>query len=143
MMLAAKEEAAYRRVFTTLRVTLPVTIALSTANWLLSPYTLRLFTNNENVIHLGYFIMMVDIIIEIGRCLNMTFVSSLKAAGDYLFPLIVGLLTMWGFGVAGVYFGTATDEFLRGLIVMRRWRKKRWLGKAVVQKENDPVAAWH
>ena len=154
---AAKEEAAYRRVFTTLRVTLPVTIALSTANWLLSPYTLRLFTNNENVIHLGYFIMMVDIIIEIGRCLNMTFVSSLKAAGDYLFPLIVGLLTMWGFGVtvgysfgvlagfgvAGVYFGTATDEFLRGLIVMRRWRKKRWLGKAVVQKENDPVAAWH
>lgn len=25
--------------------------------------------------------------------------------------------------------GTATDEFLRGLIVMQRWRKKKWRRK--------------
>lgn len=145
---AGKEEAAFRRTFNTLKVSLPITIALATANWLLSPFTLRAFTANENIIHLGFYIMLVDIVIEIGRCLNMTFVSSLKAAGDYIFPLIVGLICMWGLGatvgytmgvavgvgVYGVFMGTATDEFLRGLITMNRWRKKKWVGKAIVKK---------
>ena len=143
---AGKINAAYKRVFATLKVTMPITIGLSTINCILSPYSLRLFTDNQEIIHLGFFIMLVDILIEIGRCLNMTFVNSLKAAGDYVFPLIVGLITMWGlgvtvgyglgitlgFGIAGVFFGTATDEFIRGLIVMNRWRKKKWVGKALV-----------
>lgn len=145
---ADKTEAAYKRVFQTLKISLPITIGLSLANWLLSPFTLHLFTNNENIIHIGFYIMAVDIVIEIGRCLNMTFVSSLKAAGDYIYPLIVGMITMWGLGVtvgfglgvylgigvAGVYAGTAADEFIRGLITMNRWRKKKWLGKKVVKK---------
>ncbi len=145
---AGKEDAAYKRVFQTLKISLPITIGLATANWLLSPLSLRLFTDNPNVIHLGFYIMLVDILIEIGRCLNMTFVNSLKAAGDYIYPLIVGLISMWGigavvgysfgvflsFGVAGVFFGTAMDEFLRGLVVMRHWAQKKWYGKSLVKK---------
>lgn len=143
-----KEDAAYRRVFDTLKISLPVTIGLATINCLISPWTLRIFTSNENIIRLGFYILLVDIMIETGRCLNMTFISSLKAAGDYVFPFIVGLISMWGFGVtvgytmgivvkigvAGVFIGTATDELLRGLIVMTRWRKQRWRGKAVIEK---------
>lgn len=151
---AGKEDAAYKRVFQTLKITLPITIGLAVANWLLSPLTLRLFTTNEDIIHLGFYIMLVDILIEIGRCLNMTFVSSLKAAGDYIYPLIVGLISMWclgatvgytagiilHFGVAGVFLGTATDEFLRGLVVMRHWYLKKWVGKAIVKKKEAPAA---
>lgn len=144
---AGKEDAAYKRAFSTLKVSLPITIGLSAINCLLSPYSLRLFTDNINIINMGFYIMMVDIVIETGRCLNMTFVSSLKAAGDYLFPLYVGLFCMWGLGatvgytlgvavgigVSGVFMGTATDEFIRGLIVMRRWYKKKWCGKALTK----------
>lgn len=144
---AGKEDAAYKRVFSTLKVSLPITIALSTANWLLSPYTLRIFTENENIIKIAFYIMLVDIFIEIGRCLNMTMVSSLKAAGDYVFPLLVGVCTMWGLGatigytmgialaigVAGVYMGTATDECIRGLIVLSRWKSRKWCGKKLVE----------
>ncbi|MCQ2518951.1 MAG: MATE family efflux transporter [Lachnospiraceae bacterium] len=146
---AGKEDAAYRRAFATLKVSLPITIGLAIANMLLSPFTLRLFTSNQEIIHIGFFIMAVDIVIETGRCLNMTFVSSLKAAGDYIFPLVVGIITMYGlgvtvgytmgvivgFGVAGVFAGTAADEFIRGLIVMNRWRRKKWLGKAIVKSD--------
>ncbi len=145
---AGKEEAAYKRVFQTLRLSIPITIALATCNWIICPYTLHIFTENKEIIRLGYYIMLVDIFIEIGRCLNMTVISSLKAAGDYIYPLVIGLLTMWGlgatvgyalgiplgFGVAGVFVGTATDECIRGLIVLHHWRKKKWVGKAVVQK---------
>lgn len=144
---AGKQEAAYKRVFTTLKVSMPITIGLAVVNCLTCPYTLKLFTKNEIIIGLARTIMFVDIFIEIGRCLNMTFVCSLKAAGAYIFPLIVGLITMWGlgltvgyglgvlagFGVAGVFAGTATDECLRGLIVMYYWGKKKWYGKAIVK----------
>ena len=96
---AGKEDAAYRRVFATLKLTLPITVGLATINWLISPWTMQIFKSNDTVIKLAFWVMFVDIFIEIGRCLNMTFVSSLKAAGDYMFPLIVGLLTMWLIGV--------------------------------------------
>lgn len=144
---AGKEDAAYKRVFSTLKISLPVTIGMSTLNWLLSPYSLRFFTDNSQVIKFASMIMLVDIVIEIGRCLNMTFVSSLKAAGDYVFPLVVGLIMMWGIGatvgytmgvvvgvgVAGVFMGTASDEFLRGLVTMWRWRSGKWRGRALVK----------
>ena len=146
---AGKSEEAYKRVFKTLRTSLPITIALASVNAILCRYTLRLFTSNENIIALGQMIMIADIFVETGRCLNMTFVSSLKAAGAYIFPLIMGLVCNWslglttgyllgvvlGVGVAGIYAGTATDECIRGLIVMYYWYKKKWLGKAIVDKK--------
>ncbi len=148
---AGKEDAAFKRVFTTLKISLPVTIGMSTLNWLLSPHTLRFFTDNETVIKYASTIMLIDIVIEIGRCLNMTFISSLKAAGDYMFPLFVGLGMMWGIGatvgyvmstvvgigVAGVFIGTASDEFLRGLVSMWRWSKQKWRGKALVKAKKE------
>ena len=143
---AGKTDEAYKRVFKTLRTSMPITIALASVNALLCRYTLQFFTSNQNIISLGQMIMIADIFVETGRCLNMTFVSSLKAAGAYIFPLIMGILCNWGLGlttgytvgvvlgmgVAGIYAGTATDECIRGLIVMYYWYKKKWLGKSVV-----------
>ncbi len=147
---AGKQEAAYKRVFKTLSTSMPITIALASINALLCRYTLQLFTDNQHIIALGQIIMIVDIFVEMGRCLNMTFVSSLKAAGAYIFPLIMGILCNWGLGlvtgytvgvalgvgVAGIYAGTATDECIRGLIVMYYWYKKKWFGKSVVDKKD-------
>lgn len=149
---AGKHEEAYKRVFKTLRTSLPITIALASVNALLCRYTLQFFTQNPNIIALGQMIMIADIFVETGRCLNMTFVSSLKAAGAYIFPLIMGILCNWGLGlttgymlgvalglgVAAIYLGTATDECIRGIIVMLYWYKKKWVGKSVVDK-NDRV----
>jgi putative MATE family efflux protein len=150
---AGKEETAYKRVFRTLLTSMPITIMLASINAVFCRYTLQIFTQNENIIALGQMIMIVDIFVEIGRCLNMTFVCSLKAAGAYIFPLIMGLLCNWGLGlttgwlvgvymgvgVAGIFAGTATDECIRGLIVMYYWYKKKWFGKSVVDKQKKNV----
>ena len=152
---AGKQEEAYKRVFRTLRTSMPITIALASVNALLCRFTLQLFTDNPNIIALGQMIMIVDIFVEMGRCLNMTFVSSLKAAGAYVFPLIAGILCNWGLGlttgyfvgvalgvgVAGIFAGTATDECIRGLIVMYYWYKKKWFGKSVVDKNKESIEA--
>ena len=145
---AGKSDEAYKRVFKTLRTSMPITIALASINAVFCSYTLRFFTENANIIALGQAIMIADIFVETGRCLNMTFVSSLKAAGAYIFPLIMGIVCNWGLGlttgylagivfgvgVAGVYAGTALDELIRGLIVMYYWYKKKWLGKSVIER---------
>ncbi|MCR5256322.1 MAG: MATE family efflux transporter [Acetatifactor sp.] len=145
---AGKEDAAYRRVWRTLLTSMPITLALAAVNWQLSPYTLRLFTDNQAIIDIAYKIMFVDLFIEVGRVLNMTFVCSLKASGDYVFPLAVGLFTMWflgatgghlfgitlGLGAMGVFMGTAIDECVRGIIVMGRWKSGKWRGKSIVEK---------
>ena len=145
---AGKSDEAYKRVFKTLRTSMPITIALASINAVFCSYTLRFFTENANIIALGQAIMIADIFVETGRCLNMTFVSSLKAAGAYIFPLIMGIVCNWGLGlttgylagivfgvgVAGVYAGTAVDELIRGLIVMYYWYKKKWLGKSVIER---------
>ena len=73
------------------------------------------------------------------------------SAGDYIYPLIVGLITMvllgavggycygvvLGFGVAGIFAGTASDECIRGLIVLDHWRRRKWFGKKVVDSDED------
>ncbi len=147
---ADKTDEAYKRVFKTLRVSMPITIVLAIINVILCRYTLGIFTQNQNIIALGQLIMIADIFVEIGRCLNMTFVSSLKAAGAYIFPFIAGLVCNWGLGlttgylvgvvlgigVVGIYMGTAADECIRGLIVMSYWYRKKWLGKSVVDQKD-------
>ncbi|SDB64154.1 MATE family efflux transporter [Butyrivibrio sp. INlla16] len=150
---AGKTDEAYKRVFKTLRVSMPITIVLAIINVILCRYTLGIFTQNQNIIALGQLIMIADIFVEIGRCLNLTFVSSLKAAGAYIFPFIAGLICNWGLGlttgylvgvmlglgVVGIYIGTATDECIRGLIVMSYWYRKKWLGKSVVDQKDKNV----
>ena len=85
---------------------------------------------------------------EIGRTTNLVVIGSMKAAGDVLFPVFVGMAVMWGvgifvgyscgvlfsLGVAGVFMGTASDECVRGMIALLRWRKGSWKGKAVVKE---------
>lgn len=93
---------------------------------------------------------MVGIVIEIGRTINLVIIGSMKAAGDVLFPVLVGMAVMWtigisvgygcgvwlSLGVAGVFMGTAADECARGIVAFFRWRKGNWKGKAVV-KDNS------
>ena len=148
---AGKNEEAYKRVFKTLRISLPITIALAGINAVFCGYTLHIFTDNPHIIALGRQIMIADIFVETGRCLNLTFGSSLKVAGAYIFPLVTGVLSNWGIGlttgyvagvllglgVAGIFIGTAADECIRGMIVMYYWYKKKWLGKSVVESKEQ------
>ena len=62
-----------------------------------------------------------------------------KKISEYLdyFGLTTGYMAgvVLGMGVASIFIGTATDECIRGIIVMYYWYKKKWLGKSVVDKD--------
>ena len=146
---AGREDAAAKRVIKTLWTALPVAVCIATLNCLICPITLKLFNCDAETLILVRQVLMVAIVMEIGRTTNLVIIGSMKAAGDVLFPVFVGMAVMWGvgisvgygcgvlfsLGVAGVFMGTAADECVRGVIALLRWKRGSWKGKTVV-KEN-------
>ncbi len=86
-------------------------------------------------------LLRLAIILEPGRVFNVVVISSLRATGDVGFPIQMAVLSMWcvwvplawllglklGLGLAGFWIAMITDEWLRGLLMYRRWKKRRWL----------------
>jgi len=97
-------------------------------------------SENPEVIQLTALLLLGSIALETGRVFNLVIISALKGAGDVAFTVRVGLFSMWGIGVLlawffGLYLGygvlaawlaVAADEWVRGLIMVQRWRSGRW-----------------
>jgi putative MATE family efflux protein len=117
-----------------------VSTILTVVIYLLRDSIIPLFTTESEIAALTATLIAGSIILEAGRVFNLIFISALKAAGDIKFPVKMGILSMWGWGVAmsylfGVHWGygvigawmaIAFDEWFRGLIMARRWRSKVW-----------------
>ena len=101
---------------------------------------LRVFTEQPEILALTGSLVMGSIVLEAGRVFNLIFIAGLKGAGDIKFPVQMGILSMWGlgvmfsyifgihmgYGVLGAWMAIALDEWVRGLIMARRWRSQVW-----------------
>ncbi|MCR4536205.1 MATE family efflux transporter [Shewanella xiamenensis] len=97
-------------------------------------------SENPGVIELTALLLLGSIALETGRVFNLVIISALKGAGDVAFPVRVGLFSMWGigvllawffglqlgYGVLAAWLAVAADEWVRGLIMVHRWRSGRW-----------------
>lgn len=138
-------EAAYRRQYRYQAVGTLISVALVIILNLVKGPVIGLFTDVKEIADITYAILLVSIYVETGRSLNLITIPALKGAGDVKFPVIVGIISMWGLGVAGSwFFGIAlglgmtgiwaaigTDEMVRGIIMLFRWKSKRWQTKAI------------
>lgn len=111
---------------------------------------LAFFTDNENIISIGAWIFFIDWFLDIGRVRNIFACGTLRAAGDAVYPVIVGVTSQWiiavgvawvlgipmGFGLLGFWVAFCLDENIRGVILMRRWHSQRWRGKAFTVENN-------
>lgn len=137
---------AYRKVLHILKISLIIALSLAILNYSFSNFTLRLFSDNPDVITLGQTIMLISVFLEIGRTTNIVIIGSMKASGDVKFPTIMGICSMWGIsvlfafvlgislnmGLIGVWIAMAGDEIFRGIVVFIRWMRGSWRGKTVV-----------
>ena len=109
------------------------------------PWVLGLLTQNGEIIRLGTILFWVDCVLEIGRIRNIFACGTLRAAGDVLYPMVVGVTFQWviavgvfwvvaiplGFGLVGAWIVFLIDENVRGCILIRRWHARAWIGKSL------------
>ncbi len=126
-----------------MRLSIIVSMTLSVIVAIFGHRLFELLTSNPDIVRMGTVILFIDIAVELGRAINIFAVNALRAAGDVNFPFYVGLVVMWtvavgggyllgiaaGLGIYGMWAMFACDENIRGIIFVRRWNSKRWVGK--------------
>lgn len=139
--------AAYLLGKYVMRISILVSLVLSCI-WALAGHTLfTLLTDNPEIIRLGTIILFIDVILEVGRAINIYATNALRATGDVNYPFYVGLVVQWsiavgcgylfgihwGWGLVGMWCAFLLDENLRGIIFVRRWNSMKWAAKGFVK----------
>lgn len=99
-----------------------------------------LFNTDQEVVAEAARMLKIVSVSEPFFALSIIYTGALRGARDVRFPMIVGLIAMWGvriplapllvfglkLGLAGVWIAMAADLILRGILCTLRWRGKRW-----------------
>jgi len=135
------------------RATLVAVIYASGA-WFMSDWVLGIFTHDESVKHLGKSLLLVSVFLEPARAVNIITGFTLKTVGDARFPLIIGIIFIWGIlpvvffvdrtwglSLVGFWMCFAADEIIRACINLWRWHTGKWRSMGIVQRSNDDALA--
>ncbi|MDE5678089.1 MATE family efflux transporter [Phocaeicola sp.] len=142
-----KLRAAYLLGKYVMRISILVSLVLSCVWALIGHSLFGWLTDNPEIVRLGTAILFVDVILEVGRAINIYATNALRATGDVNYPFYVGLVVQWsvavgcgylfgihwGWGLAGMWCAFLLDENLRGIIFVRRWNSLKWAKKGFVK----------
>lgn len=138
---AGKFDEAYQQLLKSLRTGFIVSSTAILIVAALGPLALGFFSRDAAIIAGGAFLLRLAILLEPGRVFNIVVINSLRATGDVGFPIKMAVLSMWlvwvplawllglklGWGLAGIWIAMTADEWLRGVLMYRRWKSRRWL----------------
>ena len=142
-----KIHAAYLLGKYVMRISILVSLVLSCI-WALMGHTLfSWLTDNPEIIRLGTIILFIDVILEVGRAINIYATNALRATGDVNYPFYVGFVVQWsvavgcgflfgihwGWGLVGMWCAFVLDENLRGIIFVQRLNSLKWTKKGFVK----------
>ena len=141
-----EKEEAYKSVRTSVKWALLFTLFMVTLVMIFRYPLLKLFTDNPDVIEIGATVLLLSILLETGRTMNIVIINSLRAAGDAKYPVIIGVFSMvamslplgyllvfqWNLGLVGIWLAIAMDEWIRATIMYFRWKSRRWERYALV-----------
>ena len=106
-----KIRAAYLLGKYVMRLSILVSLVLSCVWAASGHFIFSMLTDNQEIIKMGVTIMLVDIIVEIGRAVNIYATNALRSAGDVNFPFYVGVAVQWTVSVGfsylfGIHWGS-------------------------------------
>jgi putative MATE family efflux protein len=151
---AGRFPEAKRNVWTYFGVSFALSAVLIVGLYALRVPLISFFTKDGAISALAYTILLISFARETGRVANMVIIPALKGSGDVLFPVIIGVVVMWGVGVvgawimgvalgwglAGVWIALAVDEWIRSVFVALRWQSDSWKKKAIVKAPESPIS---
>jgi putative MATE family efflux protein len=125
-------------------MSLAISGAVSVVVALAGPWLVPLLTDDQTIRDEAIRLLWISVLLETGRSFNLVLLGSLRAVGDARYPLYSGIPSVvillaggswllavhWGWGLIGIWFAYAVDEWVRGLVLWRRWLKLHWLSAA-------------
>lgn len=102
-----------------------------------APWLMRAFTKDPAIIQAAQTLLFIAIALETGRAFNLIVNGALRAAGDVIYPVAAGVVSLVlvlgvgsytlgrAYGLPGIFIAYAADEWIRGLLLQARWA---WLG---------------
>jgi len=155
---AGDATTAYHRVWKSVKIASISTLVVVALVMIFRNSLMGLFTEDAEVIRLGASVLLLSIVLETGRTINIILINSLRAAGDARYPLWIGMFSMvcmslplgyflifvLDLGLAGIWLAIAADEWMRAVIMYFRWKSRKWERHALVKpKQAEHVAAAH
>lgn len=146
--LCGKKEFAKvkKMTFVALKMTLIVAMSLAVVFAIFGKNIFGIFTLEGKIINLGASVLLINLLLEPGRTVNLILINALRAAGDVKFPIVIGIFSQWIVGVAvsyllavvfklglqGMWLALAMDEWIRAISMYLRWRSNKWHTKILV-----------
>ncbi|WP_099159284.1 MATE family efflux transporter [Virgibacillus ndiopensis] len=151
MIGAGKIDDAYNRGIKSLQISIFISLFMASLVYVFAEPLLGIFTDNSTIVETGSFLLLLTVILEPGRAFNLVVINSLRAAGDVKFPVYIGIASMWGIsvtfawffgihlnlGLTGIWIAFIADEWLRGILMLRRWKGKQWVSMSFVEKKSS------
>lgn len=142
---AKQSDLAYKRLYMYQAVGTCASVCLVLLLNLFKSPIIAIFTKIPDIASITYAVLLVSIYVETGRSINLITIQALKGAGDVKFPVLMGMLYMWGIsvplsyvlgirlglGLPGIWIAIGTDEAVRGITMLLRWKSKKWQTKAI------------
>lgn len=132
---------AYKQTLKSLYLSFGLVVVMTILINIFGYEIIGIFTEDTSLINLARSVLYFAIFIEIGRAMNMVYIQALRTAGDTIFPVIMGAISMYGIavlfsyifairlemGIVGVFLASMMDELFRGLSMAFRWYRKNWM----------------
>jgi len=152
---AGRHGEATRRVYRYFATGISISVVLVVALQVVHRPLLGLFSQDPRVFALAASVLLVSLVLEPGRNLNTIVVPALKGAGDVRVPVCIAIASMWGvsvlgawflgvwlgMGLVGVWMAMAADEWLRGIVMLLRWRSGVWRRSALISRAGGGAVA--
>src|SRR5690625_6214158 len=106
MIGAGKIKDAYKRGMKSLQLSIIVSLGMASIVYIFAKPLLGIFTEDASIIENGAFLLLLTVMLEPGRAINMVMISSLRAAGDVKFSVYIGIVVMCVIGVTTAWFFT-------------------------------------
>lgn len=151
---SGEKDAAYKQLWFSVKAALLFTVAAALLVTFFRVPLINLFTDNPEVVRIGASVLVLSLLLETGRTINITIINSLRASGDARFPVKIGLLSMvcmslplgyflvfvLDLGLVGVWLAIAADEWMRATLVLFRWKSRKWEHYALVSPDEPKVS---
>jgi putative MATE family efflux protein len=146
-------EEAYRQVMRSVKTGLLIATGAIIVVAIFAEPLLGVFSHNAAVVAGGVWLLRLSILFEPGRVFNIVIINALRATGDARYPVQIASCSQWlfsvplcwlfgitlGWGLTGIWIAMMIEEWLRGLLMYRRWVRRDWLKFA--HRSRDQVSA--